>query len=80
MLEKSTRAVFSLLGAAHLKKCAHILFRVIFFNWTPDNVSRLRPWTVPLDWSPYIFLVLKSYSLLQTFGHFLIMGAEGGAV
>ena len=38
----------------------------------------LSPWIVPLDWPPYIFLVLKSYSLLQTLGHFLIMGAEGG--
>ena len=59
------------------KMCTYII-QGDFFNWIPENFSRLRPWTVPLDWSPYFFLVLKSYSLLQALGHFLIMGAEGG--
>ena len=75
MLEKSTRAVFSLLGAVQLKKCAHILFRVIFLTGSlkisPDCALGLVP--------VYFFsieIIFTSSGTWTFFDH----GGGGGAV
>ena len=45
--------------SSSIEKMCTFIIQGDFCNWTPENVFRLRPWTLALDWSPYILLVLK---------------------